>query len=108
MSCEEARKLLYEIETGMESTSVFSDPATMVALAKAHLLVCVSCSDYFERERAFSSSIHDHIQTLILPIPQAVVSNVFEHISKARIQEYQENIPRPRKSIFAWLKRLFQ
>jgi hypothetical protein len=107
MSCEEARKLLYEIETGMEQTSVFSDPLSILALAKAHLLVCVACSDYFERERAFTATITDHIQTFITPIPALVVSNIFDSISKARTNEYKDHEPTNRKGFTAWFKRLF-
>lgn len=106
MTCAEARKILYDIETTTGEPTL-AEPGSMIALAKAHVMVCVACSEYFERERAFIASIHDRLAAPSAPVPQAVLAAVLETTSRARLQEFDTlSVPRTQR-LLRWLKRTF-
>jgi hypothetical protein len=51
LTCHEARTLLYDIQTmRIDPTARPDERGSKLALAKAHVLVCVMCNGFFEQE----------------------------------------------------------
>ena len=107
MTCAEARKLLYDTETTAHDTNERSEAGSAVALAKAHIMVCMACNEYFERERAYVSTIIDRVSTLVSPIPTSVLASVLDVTAKARVEEYERSQLKQPKKMLAFFQKFF-
>ncbi len=93
LTCPEARTLLYDIQTmRIDPNAKPDERGSKLALAKAHVLVCVMCNGFFEQERAFVRSVHDRIVHVHQPMPTAVLSNTLQLIQRARVEELQPRL----------------
>ena len=111
ITCAEARKILYDLETTASTGSLVTEPGTVIALAKAHAITCMACSEYFERERGFISVILDRVSSLGSPVPEFALANVLAGISNARLEEFNHHHSHyergGRNGIFHYLKKFF-
>jgi len=87
MTCQEARKLLYDTQLSRREEKNSDQRASLFMLAKAHLHVCVACNEYFEREKEFVNSLQDRITHIGAPLPAAVFENVLSSVHTARLEE---------------------
>lgn len=107
ITCAEARKILYDLETTASTESLMNEPGTMIVLAKAHAMTCMACSEYFERERGFIAVMRDRISALISPVPELALANVLDGISNARLQEFSYQARSAKKGMYHYLKKFF-
>lgn len=91
MTCQEARKLLYDVQLSRAEDEPLSgskdERASLLLLAKAHLHVCVACNDYFERERELARTLKERITHIIQPMPTEVMAGVLKTVHDARMAE---------------------
>jgi hypothetical protein len=107
ITCEEARRVLYDLETTKGGGAQNAEPGSVIALAKAHITVCIACSEYFERERAFIAAMNDRISSLAVPVPQTAVAATLRLIADARSNEFQPPVERRTRSVFSRLRSFF-
>ncbi len=97
LTCHEALTLLYDLQTMRTDPHAEPDKrGSKLALAKAHILTCVMCNDFFEQERAYVKAVHDRIVHIHQPMPLSVLSNTLQLVQQARVEELQF---RPTRSI---------
>jgi len=109
MTCQEARALLYDVQTMRTAPDTEEvERGSMLALAKAHVLVCVMCSSFFEQEGAYVSALHDRVTNIPQPVPGSVLANTLQLIERARVEELD---PKPargfRHRIAGFFKMIF-
>lgn len=108
ISCAEARKILYDLETTASRDSSTTEPGTMIALAKAHAMTCMACSEYFDRERGFIAVLRDRVNALTSPMPEFILASVLAGISNARVQEYSQSSGTRKRDVLYYLKKFFR
>lgn len=91
MTCQEARKLLYDVQLSRADDEPLAgskdERASLLLLAKAHLHVCVACNDYFEKERELARTLKERITHIIQPMPTEVMAGVLKSVHDARMAE---------------------
>jgi hypothetical protein len=109
MTCQEARELVYDIQTmRIESNAEADKRGSLFALAQAHLLVCIKCNGFFEHERAFVHALHDRIVHAYQPMPATLLSDTLQRIHLARVEEAQPRFSRGFvRGMSAFIKSLF-
>ena len=107
MTCEEAKQALYELETSRSKNVTPLDAATMMALAKAHLSVCMACSEYFDRERRFITAFHNRLSLINPPIAQPRVREIIEAAMRSPT-ELPPKSATPESGFWNFLRRLFR
>ena len=95
MTCQEARKLLYDVQLSRADDEPLAgskdERASLLLLAKAHLHVCVACNEYFERERELSRMLKERITHIIQPMPTEIMAGVLKTVHDARLGESGAN-----------------
>ena len=107
ISCAEARKIMYDLETTASSGSFVTEPGTMIALAKAHVMTCMACSEYFDHERGFIAVMRDRVTAFRSPMPELALAHVLAGISNERSQEFRSPVRDGKRGMLYYLKKFF-
>ncbi|HET6401344.1 MAG TPA: hypothetical protein VFH95_08090 [Candidatus Kapabacteria bacterium] len=109
MSCHEARTLLYDAQTmRTEPDAETGERGSLLAVAKAHVLVCVMCNGFFEQERAFVHALRDRIAHIPQPVPVSVLGNTLQLVQQARLRELQSPSRGFRRRTRAFFRSVFR